>query len=155
MQRYSKHAPSLARKIYATTTAKRLQILEKKALSEFDGHFVVSQRDQKKLLEIAPDSRIFVADNGVDCNFYSDESIEQAYLIWMQKKPSDVDWASSIKRYRLLFVGSMDYHANVDAVEKFVKESWLTIQITCTAAVYTAKKSCTICLQYVGFILTV
>lgn len=135
MQRYSKHAPSLARKVYAAGTGKRLQVLEKKALSGFDGHFVVSERDQKKLLEISPDSRIFVADNGVDCNFYSDESIEQAYLTWAQKKHSDNALKSSIpadsmpstERYRLLFVGSMDYHANVDAVEKFVKESWQAI----------------------------
>lgn len=131
MQRYSRYAPSLARKVYAATTGKRLQVLEKKALSEFDGHFVVSERDQKKLLEISPDSRIFVADNGVDCNFYADESIDQAWSIWKQKQELkssiSADANSPVERHRLLFVGSMDYHANIDAVEKFVKLSWQTI----------------------------
>jgi glycosyltransferase involved in cell wall biosynthesis len=135
MQRYSKYAPSMARKIYALTTAKRLQTLETKALDSFNGHFVVSDRDQKKLLEISSDSRIFVADNGVDCSFYSDESIERAYSVWLQKKPHSNEWLSQntdfstdeVKRNRLLFVGSMDYHANVDAVEKFTKEVWPAI----------------------------
>jgi glycosyltransferase involved in cell wall biosynthesis len=136
MQRYSKHAPSLARKVYALTTARRLQVLEIKALTQFDGHFVVSGRDRKKLLEISPDSRIFVADNGVDCNFYSDEAIEQAYSLWLQKKafpPNEQSTKNTarstgeVERFRLLFVGSMDYHANVDAVEKFAKEVWQTI----------------------------
>jgi polysaccharide biosynthesis protein PslH len=134
IQRYSKHAPSLARKIYAQMTAKRLQVLEKQALGLFDGHFVVSQRDHSKLLEIAPDASLFVADNGVDCSFYSDESIEKAYSLWL-KKQNSTDLRSgnngkstfSPERQRLLFVGSMDYHANVDAVVKFAKELWPSV----------------------------
>jgi polysaccharide biosynthesis protein PslH len=134
IQRYSKHAPSMARKIYARMTAKRLQVLEKQALTSFDGHFVVSHRDRRKLLDIVPDSRLFVADNGVDCRFYSDESIEKAYSLWLKRRnisnsrPSSCENVdSSVKRHRLLFVGSMDYHANVDAVVKFAKELWQSI----------------------------
>lgn len=131
IQRYGTYTPSLARKVYAQMTAKRMQVLEKQALSLFDGHFVVSQRDRRKLLEIAPDSLLFVADNGVDCSFYSPESIEKAYSFWLKKRYSPdsrqgnpTNYASSDKRHRLLFVGSMDYHANVDAVVKFAKELW-------------------------------
>jgi polysaccharide biosynthesis protein PslH len=134
MQRYSKHAPSWARKIYAHLTASRLQVLEKQALSSFDGHFVVSHRDRKKLFEIAPDAHLFVADNGVDCSFYSQESIEKAYSLWLQKRNPDnpipysnTNSINSITRHRILFVGSMDYHANVDAVVKFAKELWPSI----------------------------
>jgi glycosyltransferase involved in cell wall biosynthesis len=132
MQRYSKHAPSVAQKVYAYLTKKRLQTLERQGLDLFDGHFVVSERDRKKLLEISPDSRIFVADNGVDSAFYSDKAIENAYALWRQQN-SDSDDKNARnedvfnfpnQRNRLLFVGSMDYHANADAVEKFVKEVW-------------------------------
>jgi polysaccharide biosynthesis protein PslH len=132
MQRYSKHAPSLAQKSYAFLTGKRLQILEKQSLTLFDGHFVVSQRDRKKLLEIVPDARVFVADNGVDSLFYSDQPIENAYALWRQQKAAPDELKAfnenvfnlPIKRNRLLFVGSMDYHANAEAVDKFAKEVW-------------------------------
>lgn len=135
MQRYSKHAPSMARKIYALLTARKLAKLEKQALALFDGHFVVSQRDQKNLLALSPDSRIFVADNGVDSAFYSDESIEKVYALWLnQNCNSDESKTRNgllpnthTERKRILFVGSMDYHANADAVEKFAKEVWQTI----------------------------
>lgn len=132
MQRYSKHAPSMAQKTYALLTGKKLQTLERQGLTLFDGHFVVSQRDRQTLLEISPGSRIFVADNGVDCVFYSDESIENAYALWLQQKRNSENSKAQnedvfhlpVKRNRLLFVGSMDYHANADAVDKFVKELW-------------------------------
>ncbi len=135
MQRYSKHAPSMARKIYALLTARRLAKLEKQSLDMFDGHFVVSQRDRKKLQAISPNSHVFVADNGVDCTFYSDESIENAYALWLQQSRNSYEsdtrngvvLNTPIERNRILFVGSMDYHANSDAVEKFAKEVWPAI----------------------------
>lgn len=135
MLRYSRHAPSRARKLYALATAKRLQVLEKQALSRFDGHFVVSRRDRNKLLEIAPDSHLFVADNGVDCRFFADEAITQAHSFWRQREADSTksnlqiknDFSRPTERTRLLFVGSMDYHANIDAVVKFAKEVWPSI----------------------------
>jgi polysaccharide biosynthesis protein PslH len=126
LQRYSRHAPSMARKAYAKVTINRLQVLEKQALSDFNGHFVVSRRDRRRLLEINPDARIFVADNGVDCRFHSIESIDKAYSLWLSKRPNTSNFTAT-EPHRLLFVGSMDYHANVDAVVTFAKEIWPTI----------------------------
>jgi glycosyltransferase involved in cell wall biosynthesis len=140
LRRYAVHAPSLARKFYALLTAQKLEKLERESLSLFDGHFVVSDRDRAKLLKMRPNSRIFTADNGVDTNFYSDDCLETAHALWLQNKPPANESKSlnrqtsspsasqnSVPRYRVLFVGSMDYHANADAVETFAKEIWPAI----------------------------
>jgi len=79
---------------------------EKRALRDFDAHITVSQRDAERLRTISPDARIFVIENGVDIDFYSDLG------------------ANDESRRRLVFVGSMDYHANIDAAVNFAREVW-------------------------------
>src|SRR5262249_31710007 len=39
----------------------------------------------------------------------------------------DHNSSADVGRKRILFVGSMDYHANVDAVTEFARESWPAI----------------------------
>jgi glycosyltransferase involved in cell wall biosynthesis len=69
-----------------------------------------------KLLRRAPEARIAVVENGVDVAFHSDREIEDA---WRRAsgKPGDT-------HRDLLFVGSMDYHANIDAAVRFARETW-------------------------------
>jgi glycosyltransferase involved in cell wall biosynthesis len=124
MQRYSRYAHSLTRRMYAGMTARRLARLERDALSLFDAHLVVSQRDCDRLLAIAPQARVFVIENGVDAAFYSDAAMERAYQAW--RNPSSHQ-SSPPRRHRILFVGSMDYYANVDAVAHFARECWPAI----------------------------
>ncbi|MBI3649759.1 MAG: glycosyltransferase [Acidobacteria bacterium] len=139
MQRYSQHAPSIARKLYARLTARKLLKLEQEFLEKFDGHFVVSERDRAKLLKISPNSQVFTADNGVDTAFYADEALNKAYASrFNQRSPvqsanqeNPVSFSSAdallAPRKRVLFVGSMDYHANVDAVVRFAEDIWPTL----------------------------
>ena len=116
MRRYSECAPNLPRRWYARMTAQRLAELEKQMLSEFDAHTVVSERERAKLLAIQPRAEISVIENGVDIEHYSSSAMAQAEIRLAQKK------ADSVRR--ILFVGSMDYHANIDAVCYFVREVW-------------------------------
>jgi sugar transferase (PEP-CTERM/EpsH1 system associated) len=107
MQRYSQREPGLLRRTYASRTARLMSEFEKRALRDFDLHIAVSQRDAERLGAINPDARIFVIENGVDTDFYSplranDESLAR----------------------RIVFVGSMDYHANIDGAVKFSREVW-------------------------------
>jgi glycosyltransferase involved in cell wall biosynthesis len=130
----------LPRKLYARLTAQRLKALERRFLKKFDGHFVVSDRDRATLLKISPNSRIYTADNGVDCSFYADESIEKAYAclrtgnsfsaqphLRKSAPTAALLTAQVVQRNRILFVGSMDYHANADAVGQFAREVWPAI----------------------------
>ena len=107
MQRYSQREPGRLRRAYASRTARLMSEFEKRALRDFDAHVAVSQRDAERLRAINPDARIFVIENGVDTDFYSalqanDESITR----------------------RIVFVGSMDYHANIDGAVNFAREVW-------------------------------
>ncbi len=106
MQRYSQREPGRLRRAYASRTARLMKEFEKRALRDFDAHITVSQRDAERLRTINPDARIFVIENGVDIDFYSDLG------------------ANDESRRRLVFVGSMDYHANIDAAVNFAREVW-------------------------------
>jgi glycosyltransferase involved in cell wall biosynthesis len=83
---------------------------EKRALRDFDAHIAVSQRDAERLRTINPDARIFVIENGVDTDFYSDLGTNDGSL------------------RRIVFVGSMDYHANIDAAVNFAREVWRQVR---------------------------
>jgi sugar transferase (PEP-CTERM/EpsH1 system associated) len=107
MRRYSEREPSRLRRAYAGRTARLMSEFERRAMREFDAHVVVSQRDGQRLSDLNPDARICVIENGVDTAFYSDLG------------PRDESRAR-----RIVFVGSMDYHANIDGAVDFAREVW-------------------------------
>src|SRR5258706_14337119 len=97
MQRYNRREPGRLRRAYASRTARLMSEFEKRALRDFDAHITVSQRDAERLRTISPDARIFVIENGVDIDFYSDLGANDESL------------------RGLVFGGSVDYHAHIDA----------------------------------------
>ncbi|HEU4593789.1 MAG TPA: glycosyltransferase, partial [Pyrinomonadaceae bacterium] len=130
MRRYSEREPSLPRRLYARRTAGQLAALERRMLREFDAHVTVSERDRAQLLAAEPGARVFVVENGVDTAFYSDEQLARAHRAWLEggraagAKPAgsgEVARSPDARRERVIFVGSMDYHANVEAVLYFGK----------------------------------
>jgi sugar transferase (PEP-CTERM/EpsH1 system associated) len=114
MLRYSEREPNLLRKAYAGKTARLMSEFERRATREFDAHVVVSERDAERLRALNPDARIFVIENGVDTAYYSDAQIENAAAARND----------ALGRNRIVFVGSMDYHANIDGVVNFAREVW-------------------------------
>ena len=108
MQQYSDRAPSFARRAYARKTARLMKESEKQALVEFDAHVAVSHRDAERLQAINSTAEIFVIENGVDSAHFAGED-------------------SSSKK-RLVFVGSMDYHANIDGAVSFARDVWPDLQ---------------------------
>lgn len=106
MQRYSQREPGHLRRAYASRTARLMSEFERHALRDFDAHIAVSERDADRLRAINPDARIFVIENGVDTDFYSDLGTNNESL------------------RRIIFVGSMDYHANIDAAVNFAHKVW-------------------------------
>jgi glycosyltransferase involved in cell wall biosynthesis len=106
MQRYSERTINFAKRTYSWRTAQQLASLERRALQEFDAHIVVSKRDREKLLALNPNVPVYVIENGVDTAYSSDRGDTQ------------------VSGHRLLFVGSMDYHANIDAAIDFVRNIW-------------------------------
>jgi sugar transferase (PEP-CTERM/EpsH1 system associated) len=109
MQRYSEREPGFLRRAYATRTARLMSEFEKRALREFDAHVTVSQRDADHLRVLNPEARIFVIENGVDTAFYSEHEMERG---------------DGSPAHRIVFVGSMDYHANIDGAVNFARQVW-------------------------------
>jgi sugar transferase (PEP-CTERM/EpsH1 system associated) len=107
MARYAEKAPGLARRWYASRTTSLLRRLERRLLDLCDAHTVCSERERQLLLEQAPGARIEVVGNGVDVGFYSETA-----------------GRSNEPRRRVVFVGSMDYHANIDAALYFARDIW-------------------------------
>lgn len=108
MQQYSDRAPSFARRAYARKTARLMKKSEARALDEFDSHVAVSHRDAERLRAINSAAEIFVIENGVDAAHFGCEH--------------------SPSKQRLVFVGSMDYHANIDGAVSFARDVWPELQ---------------------------
>jgi polysaccharide biosynthesis protein PslH len=109
LRRYAETAPSIAHRLYGSLTARRMAAVEAELLAHSFGHLVCSQREKDQLRELAPEARIAVIENGVDAQAFRPET-----------KPG-------AERKRLVFVGSMNYHANIDAAQWFTREIWPAI----------------------------
>jgi sugar transferase (PEP-CTERM/EpsH1 system associated) len=114
MRRYSQREPNLLRRAYARKTARLMSEFESRALREFDAHVVVSHKDAERLRALNSDARVFVIENGVDTDYYSDAQIEKAAGV-RRDAPG---------KNRIVFVGSMDYHANIEGVVNFARQVW-------------------------------
>lgn len=109
MRQYAEREQSVLRRTYARRTARLMSEAEKHALREFDAHIVVSEQDADRLRSLNSDARVYVVENGVDTTYYSEVSAAAG--------------DESI-RNRIVFVGSMDYHANIDGVVSFARDMW-------------------------------
>lgn len=128
MSRYAEREASLFRRAYARRTARLMSQFENHALRDFDAHLTVSPDDAGRLRELKPDAEIRVIENGVDTTRYSDKEIERAYAASATRSP---------KRNRIIFVGSMDYHANIDAVISFAREVWPVLHLERPELIFT------------------
>ena len=104
MRQYAEREQNVARKTYARRTARLINEFEQRALNEFDAHMTVSEQDAERLRRLNPRARIFVVENGVDVSYYASEQ--------------------AARKSRIVFVGSMDYHANIDGAINFARNVW-------------------------------
>jgi glycosyltransferase involved in cell wall biosynthesis len=105
MWRYSENTAGLHHRLYARRTADLLEKMEVRLLKGCEAHSVASQREKEKLLTRVPGAIISVVESGVDFSAYS-------------------TIPAGGPRRDLLFVGSMDYHANIEAAVRFAADTW-------------------------------
>jgi len=114
MWRYAKTSGNWAKKIAAKRTAKLIERAEDRLLATCATHTVTSERERQKLLARRPGANIQVIPNGVDTSFYTAKEIAETC-----RQNGQTRWKQTI-----LFVGSMDYHANIDGVIWFSRAAW-------------------------------
>jgi glycosyltransferase involved in cell wall biosynthesis len=115
LRRYAGTASGLARRLYARRTAQLIENMEMRLLRGCDVHVVPSRRERDKLLARLPGVRIEVVGNGVDVAHHSGDRLMAA---------GREGFPEVVERRDVLFVGSMDYHANIDAVVEFAAQTW-------------------------------
>ncbi len=114
MWRYSEAANPL-KKLYARRTAGLIERMETLLLRRSDAHTMASQREKATLGQRVPGAIIHVIGNGVDVAAHTSAQIDGAWAKAGEPKPVGGS---------VLFVGSMDYHANIDAALQFGREVW-------------------------------
>jgi glycosyltransferase involved in cell wall biosynthesis len=110
MWRYSERGIGLPKQVYARRTAALIEGAERRLLQGCDVHVVCSSREKGLLGAQVPEARIEIVGNGVDAAHYAGLG------------------ESGSERRDVLYVGSMDYHANIDAVVHFANTAWPQIR---------------------------
>ncbi len=111
MERFAENERNPARRLYAIRTATLLRRMEDRLLKSCDAHTVCSERERALLLARNAGAHIEVVGNGVDTAYFAESAA-----------------SPSTPRRNIVFVGSMDYHANIDAAIWFAAEIWPMIR---------------------------
>ena len=109
LRRYSAGPNPFANRAYARFTAAKMERLEQGILRSASGHVVCSKREHEQLSRIDGTARIVTIENGVDTTAFE-----------RRRDPGT--------SRRLVFVGLMSYHANVDAAVWFTRTVWPLIR---------------------------
>jgi glycosyltransferase involved in cell wall biosynthesis len=114
MSRYAGAEHNPIKRQAARRTAKLIERSEDRLLDACSMHTVTSERERRMLLARRPGANIQVVPNGVDAIYYSSNEIAKATGRAGQNH----------SKKTIVFVGSMDYHANIDAVTWFSRTVW-------------------------------
>ena len=122
LHRYSLAARGPLRKFYARVAAGRLERYERWFVNQCDLHVVVSERDRDALVHrYGATAPVLVIENGVPLDYFSAAG----------------EYSRETRRFRVLFSGAMDYHANVQAAAWFASEVWPAMHSAAPEAVFT------------------
>jgi polysaccharide biosynthesis protein PslH len=103
--RRAENSANLLKRAYFWQEGKRLERYESRIGRFFDWHITCSDLDGERLRQINPSFRTRTIPNGVDCEFFCPAGLAQ--------KPA-----------ALIFVGTMNWYPNVDAVLFLLREIW-------------------------------
>jgi sugar transferase (PEP-CTERM/EpsH1 system associated) len=106
LARYAENDSNPLRAWYARRTSDLSRNVENELLRLCDAHTVCSGREREVLHQRVPEARIEVVGNGVDCEFFAGNPTPGG------------------ARNDVLFMGRMDYHANIDAALYFASKTW-------------------------------
>ncbi|HXW75211.1 MAG TPA: glycosyltransferase, partial [Steroidobacteraceae bacterium] len=105
LKRRADHTRNIAARGYFRQEARKLEAAERGSATQFATHITCSDLDRERLHQIAPAANIAVIPNGVDCDFFTSAD--------PPTRPNSA-----------IFVGSMNWYPNVDAMLFFLREIW-------------------------------
>lgn len=111
LNRRVENESSLYKKLYFSYEAKRLLAYEKEKCPKFHLNIVCSDVDGIRLKELSPQSRVEIIPNGVDIEYFS-------------SGPNVVEPTP----FNFLFVGTLNWYPNADAVKYIARELWPAIR---------------------------
>jgi len=107
-QRQAKHERNPAKNLVFKIEASKMARYERSQLGKFDHVIAVSDHDTALMSKMIDSTHISVVPTGVDLEAYS------------KVAPQD----SSGEKQGILFLGSMDWEANIDGVDHFCRDIW-------------------------------
>jgi polysaccharide biosynthesis protein PslH len=90
---------------YFRREGRLLEQIEMRTAGKFGAHITCSELDSERLRRLVPDANVAVVPNGVDCDYFTSRS-------------------AAIRPDSLVFVGTMNWYPNVDAMLFFLSEVW-------------------------------
>ena len=105
LSRRGENEGNIAKRLYFLREGARVRRYEARMAGEFDLHITCSELDCARLREVAPSAHAIAVPNGVDTEYF-------------QPAPSD----SSVRS--IIFVGSLNWYPNIDAVQFLLREVW-------------------------------
>jgi glycosyltransferase involved in cell wall biosynthesis len=112
-QRQASHEPNVVTRMVFKLEAAKMLRYEREAVNRFHHVIAVSENDRQLMSSMTDDSRISVVPTGVDLQQYR-----------AAREGSNKSAADPL----LVFVGSMDWEANIDAVDYFCREIWPAVK---------------------------
>jgi glycosyltransferase involved in cell wall biosynthesis len=107
--RRAANEPSLPRKLYFYQEGLRLRGFERRVAQDFSVHITCSELDSERLREVAPDCNAIAVPNGVDTTYF---------------QPG----GEPVRPRSCIFVGSLNWYPNADAIEYFLRDVWPQLQ---------------------------
>jgi glycosyltransferase involved in cell wall biosynthesis len=110
MMRRADNAANAAARGYFRLEARRLEAFERRSAPAFAAHITCSELDTERLRGIVGDAKIVTIPNGVDCEFFNAKH-------------------ASTRPNSAVFVGTMNWYPNVDAMQFFLREVWPQLRV--------------------------
>jgi glycosyltransferase involved in cell wall biosynthesis len=109
-QRQAQYDPNLVKRMVFKLEAAKMTRYENQTVARFDHVIAVSEVDKALMSAMTDPARISVVPTGVDVEQYQQAA------------------GPSVTEPRVLFLGSMDWEANIDGVDYFCREIWPQIK---------------------------
>ncbi|MDT5063399.1 MAG: polysaccharide biosynthesis protein PslH [Acidobacteriota bacterium] len=117
-QRQAEHEPNLLKRIAFKLEAAKMSRYERAAVNRFQQIIAVSEHDRVLMSEMTDAARISVVPTGVDLSQYRAAKVADAET--SELHPAPVKGRAPL----VVFLGSMDWEANIDGVEYFCRDIW-------------------------------